>query len=168
MGKKSYEFIDLPLKKEIEEQLEDREEQERKKRFKICLRCGERKSPFYFAIDRRSTDDRTGECLACRSKRALAYYYNNREKILSKIKEYQSEKDRSSYFQGYREGHKEHLSQLAKKWYRKNRKRIKKRNLEYYEANKEACQAIRKKWIEGHKERIKEYNREYNLKMKGG
>lgn len=130
MTKSSYEFVDLSSQRERELGLEEREEQERKRRFKVCPKCKTRKSLFYFAEDKRNSDGKTGECLACRSKRALSYYYENREKILIKIKEYQGKQDRRKYFSDYKRDHKEHLQKIARKWYRKNRKRIKKRNLE--------------------------------------
>ena len=168
MVKRSYEFVDIALLKQREKELLEREEKETTRIFKVCLKCGVRKSLLHFAIDKRSSDNRTGECKLCRSKRALQYYYNNRERLLLQIKEYQDTRDRSEYFENYQRNNKERLKKIAKAWYKKNRKKIKKRNLRYYEENKEACQAMRKKWIEGHKERIKEYNREYNLKMKGG
>jgi len=132
MTKSSYEFVDLSSQRERELELEEREEQERKRRFKVCPKCKTRKSLFYFAEDKRNSDGKTGECLACRSKRALQYYYENREKILIKIKEYQDshKRDRRIYFQNYRLDHEEHLQKIARNWYRKNRKRIKKRDLE--------------------------------------
>jgi hypothetical protein len=170
MGKKPYEFVDLTFKREIEGQLENREETERAKVFKVCLKCKIRKSLLYFGVDSRSSDNRVGVCKACRSQEALKYYYINRERILSEIKEARKmgTVDRSKYFENYRETHKEHLKVKAHRWYKKNKKRIKKRNIKYYEENKEACQAIRELWLEKNKEKIKKYNREYHkLKMKG-
>lgn len=162
MVKKFYEFVDLTLKKEIERQLESREERQRIKVFKICSKCGERKSLLYFSTAKRNRSGRSGICKVCRNKEALKYYYNNREEILIKMKEYQSENDRSKYFENYKADHKGHLQKLASKWYQENKKKIKKRNLEYYYANEEACNKRRKLWIKNNKEKIKEYNREYN------
>ena len=168
MGKKPYEFIDLTLKKEIEGRLESREEKERVKIFKICLKCKIRKSLFYFSIDRRSSDNRTGICKTCRSQEALKYYYLNRERILSENKEARKMGtiDRSKYFEDYRKDNEEHLKKVAKRWYIKNKKRIKKRNIKYYEENKEACQAIRELWKEDNREKIKKYNREYSKRVR--
>ena len=103
---------------------------ERTKCFKTCSKCGETKIIFKFSIDRRNTDGRINICKVCRSKEALTYYYQNRDRLLVKIKEYQEGKDRSKYFQDYKKEHKEHLQKVAHKWYRKNRKRIRKRYLE--------------------------------------
>lgn len=166
MGKKSYEFVDLTLKKEIERRLEDREERETVKVFKICIKCRIRKSLLYFSIDMRSSDNRTGVCRACRSKEASKYYYLNRERILSENKEARKMGmvDRSTYYQDYREKNREHLQKIAKKWYKKNKKTIKKRNLKYYEEHKEECNQRRRLWIENNREKIRIYNREYKRK----
>ncbi len=161
--KRPYEFVDLSLKKKIEKELESREEEETKKRFKVCLICKMRKSLFSFSVDRRSRDNRNGACKICKSEQALKYYYENREKILVKVKKYQEnhKRDRSTYFENYQRNNKERLKKIASAWYKENKKAIKKRNLKYYEDNKEACQARRKLWIKNHKEEIKKYNREY-------
>jgi len=167
MVKKSYEFESRYS--DIERNLQERKEKEIKKRFKTCSKCGERKSLLYFAVDRRSSDGRTGDCKTCRSRESSKYYYQNREQILIKVKEYQEthKEDRSVYFENYQRDHKEHLKKVASRWYKKNKKEIKKRSLKYYEENKEACQATRELWRENHKEKIKKYNREYK-KLKSG
>ncbi len=166
--KRPYEFIDLSLKKKLEGDLESREEKETVKIFKVCLKCKTRKSLFHFGVDKRSSDGRLGVCKVCRAIQSLKYYYENREEILIRIKKYSltHQQDRTKYFQDYQEKNRERLKKIAKAWYKKNKKAIKKRNLKYYEENKEACQAIRKLWIKNHKEEIKKYNREYNLKMR--
>jgi len=163
MVKKSYEFVDLILRREIEIQLEKREEKELSRKFKVCSKCKMRRSLSYFSIDRRSSDKRIGVCKTCRNKEALRYYYTNRERILSEAKEARKMGtiDRSEYFEKYRIDHKEHLKKLAGKWYKKNKKVVKERNLKYYENNKEVCRAIRELWRENNREKIKKYNREY-------
>lgn len=160
--KRPYEFIDLPLKKKIEKDLEDRESKIRKY-YKICFRCGQLKMLYEFSREKRNTDGKLGVCKTCKSREALKYYYENREAILVRIKKYQKDnpRDRSSYFENYRKLNKKRLEKIAKAWYKENKKAIKKRNLKYYQANKEACQARRKLWIKNHKEKIKKYNREY-------
>ena len=125
--KKSFEFA--TRFSDTERELEEREEKESTKIFKVCRKCGERKSIFHFSKDKRSAGGRINICKVCRSKEALEYYYQNKDWLLIKIKEYQGKKDRSKYFQDYKKEHKEHLQKVAHKWYRKNRKRIKKRNL---------------------------------------
>ncbi|MBA7629934.1 hypothetical protein ES703_37441 [subsurface metagenome] len=173
MGKKSYEFE--TRFSDIEKELEERENWIRAIHYKICSRCGERKPVSKFTIDKRNTDGRIRVCKVCRSRESLKYYYQDRERILIRVKEYQenNKEDRRKYFQDYRKDHKEHLKKLAGKWYKKNKKEIKKRNLKYYEENKEACQVIRELWREANKEKIKKYNWEYwklkvSLKKKGG
>ena len=98
--------------------------------FKTCPKCGETKSIFKFSLDKRNTYGRIGICKACRSRESLEYYYQNRERILIQVKEYQDEKDRSKYFKDYRRKNEAHLKKQAGNWYKKNRKRIKKRDLE--------------------------------------
>ncbi|MBA7560456.1 hypothetical protein ES695_17915 [Candidatus Atribacteria bacterium 1244-E10-H5-B2] len=139
---------------------------EKTKCFKTCSKCGEIKPIFKFSIEKRNTDGRLGICKECRNKESLEYYYQNRELILVKIKEYQkiNKKDRSLYFKDYWRKHKKQLKENAKKWYKSNKKAIKKRNLKYYQENKEACLDRRKLWIIKNRERIRKYNREYNLK----
>jgi len=159
MAKKTYEFD--TLFSDIEQELEERKNRIKAIRFKTCSKCGETKLIYKFSIDKRNSDGRLGVCKECRSKEALEYYYNNKDRILIRVKEYQDKKDRSKYFKDYRKGHKKHLKKLAGKWYKKNKKAIKKRNLKYYEENREACQAIRELWREKNKEKIKKYNREY-------
>jgi len=136
--------------------------------FKVCSKCGEVKPIFKFSAEKRNTDGRLGTCKVCRSKEALKYYYQNRDKILIRGKEYQDihKKDRSIYNKNYRKKHKEQLKKNTKKWYKSNKKEIKKRNLKYYEENKEACQIRRGLWLEKNKEKIKKYNREYKRKSK--
>ena len=136
--------------------------------FKVCSKCGETKPIFKFSVDKRNLDGRIGVCKICRSREYLKYYYQNRDRILIKIKEYQDnhKKARNIYNEKYREDHKEQLKKNAKKWYMSNKEAIKKRNLKYYQENKEACQARRELWIEKNRERIKRYNRGYKRKHK--
>ncbi len=162
--KREFEFE--PRYSDIEQSLEERKSRIKTICFKTCSKCGETKPIFKFSIEKRNTDGRLGVCKVCRSRESLKYYYQNRDKILIRNKEYQetNKKDRSVYFKNYREEHKEHLKKLAGKWYKKNKKAIKKRNLKYYQENKEACQARRERWIIDNREKIKKYNQEYNLK----
>ncbi len=134
--------------------------------FKTCPRCGETKPIFKFSLEKRNINGRANICKACRSLEYLEYYYQNREKILTRLKEYRdNDKGRKSiYSKKYRKDHKKQLKKLAEKWYKKNRKRIKERNLQYYREHEQACQVRRKLWIIKNKEKIREYNREYNLK----
>jgi len=161
MAKKPYEFD--TLFSDIEQELEKRKNRIKAIRFKTCSKCGETKPIYKFPKDKRNTDGRLGICKKCRSQESLKYYYQDRERILIRIKEYQknNKEDRSKYFQDYRKKNKKHLKKLAGEWYKKNKKAIKKRNLKYYEENREACQAIRELWREKNKEKIKKYNREY-------
>jgi len=129
MAKKPYEFE--TRFSDIERELEERKNKVQAMPFKVCSKCGEIKPIYKFSKDKRNSDGRLGVCKECRSKEALEYYYNNKDKILIRVKKYQEthKKDRSNYFKDYRRDHKEHLKSLAGKWYRENRKRIKKRNL---------------------------------------
>jgi hypothetical protein len=163
MSKKSYEFD--TRYSDVEQGLEERKNRIKTICFKTCSKCGEIKSIFKFSLDKRNLDDRIGVCKVCRGRESLEYYYQNRDKILIRNKEYQDKKDRSVYFKDYRREHEERLKKLAASWYRKNKKAIKKRNLQYYEEHKEACQAIRGLWREKNKEKIKKYNQEYKAKV---
>lgn len=121
-----YEFTDLSLQRGVEQKLGEREEKELVKVFKVCSRCGERKGLFHFTTDKRNGDGRMGICKICRSRESLKFYYENREELLIKIKEYRDKQDRTKYFADYQKDHKEHLKKVGHRWYMKNRKRIKK------------------------------------------
>ncbi|MBA7533776.1 hypothetical protein ES705_26020 [subsurface metagenome] len=169
-SKKIYEFADIIAIKKREKELEEREEKERIKFFKVCSRCGEKKSIPNFSVDKRNTlkGGRTNICKVCKVIENQEYYYKNRDKILIRLKRYRDNHrgERKTYYRIYQEKNREKLSKLAKKWYQKNKKRIKKRNLKYYQENLEACLLRRKLWIEKNKEKIKKYNREYKRKHK--
>jgi len=100
--------------------------------FKVCSKCGETKPIFKFSVEMRNISGRTNICKACKILEYLKYYYQNREKILIKCKEYRDNDkvNRSAYSKKYQKDHKKKLKKLAKKWYKKNRKRIKERNLQ--------------------------------------
>ncbi|MBA7556176.1 hypothetical protein ES705_48875 [subsurface metagenome] len=164
MAKKSFEFD--TRYSDVEQDLQDREDRIKTLCFKTCSKCGEIKPIFKFSLDKRNTDGRVGICKSCRGRESLEYYYQNRDKILIRNKEYQNKKDRSVYFKDYRREHEEHLKKLAASWYKKNKKAIKKRSLKYYEENKEACQARRERWIIDNREKIRKYNREYKRKSR--
>ena len=141
---------------------------EKTKCFKTCSKCGETKPIFKFSVEKRNLNGRIGICKECRSQEYLKYYYQNRSRVLIKIKEYQDnhKKAKNIYNKNYREKNKEKLKKNARKWYMSNKKAIKERNLKYYQDHKEACKQNRKLWIEKNKERIKKYNREYKRKHK--
>ena len=136
--------------------------------FKTCPRCGETKPIFKFSLEKRNINGRTNICKICRSLEYLEYYYQNRKKILTRLKEYHDtdKGNRSAYSKKYRKDHKIQLKKLAEKWYKKNKKRIKKRNLKYYQENREACRVRRGLWIIKNKEKIKRYNRQYKRKQR--
>ena len=168
MVKKSYEFVDIALLKQIEQKLGEREDKEATKIFKVCPKCGVRKPIFQFSTDKRNTNGRTNTCKRCKIIEYLKYYYENRDRILKREKEYRENngRERSIYHKEYQRKNKERLSKLANEWYHANKEAIKKRNLKYYEANKEACLARKKLWVEKNREKIREYNREYKRKHK--
>jgi len=166
--KKSYEFVDIALLKQIEQKLGEREDKEATKIFKVCPKCGVRKPIFQFSTDKRNTNGRTNTCKKCRVMEYLKYYYRNKDKILIREKGYRDthQRDRTIYYRIYQEKNRERLSKLASEWYHANKEAIKKRNLKYFEANKEACLARKKLWVEKNREKIREYNREYKRKHK--
>jgi hypothetical protein len=165
MIKRYYEFFERHS--ELERRLEEREEKERNKVFKVCAKCGERKSLLKFSRYQGRKDKRISVCKKCRIIEYLKYYYANREEILAKSKKYRETQDRSSYHREYRSKNKEKLARLAHGWYSKNKKKIKARNLKFYNENREACALRRKLWREKNLEKLKKYNREY-YKLKVG
>jgi len=129
--KGSYEFVDITLLKELEQRLGEREEKEQTKIFKVCRRCGVRRPLLQFTTDKRNINGRTSVCKKCRIIEYLEYYYQNRARVLIVNKRYRDDHkgERTVYFRDYQENHKEHLKVVGKKWYKKNRKKIKERNL---------------------------------------
>ncbi len=111
--------------------LEDRKQKIKEIKFKVCRKCGEKKPVFKFSIDKRNRNGIANICKACLNLASLDYYYHNRESRLALVKKYDKEhKDqRRIYSESYREDHFDHLQKEAKIYYRKNRKRIKKRDL---------------------------------------
>jgi len=99
--------------------LEDRKQKIKEIKFKVCRKCGEKKPVFKFSIDKRNRNGIANICKACLNLASLDYYYHNRE----------HKDQRRIYSESYREDHFDHLQKEAKIYYRKNRKRIKKRDL---------------------------------------
>ena len=153
---------------DVEQDLQYRENRIKPIKFKTCPRCGETKPIFKFSVNKRNIEGRTNICKACRSREYLEYYYQNRERILIKCKEYRDtdKGQKVIYSKNYRRDNREQLKKKAREWYLENKEAIKKRNLKYYQDNKEACLAIRELWREKNKEGIKKYNREYKRRTK--
>jgi len=99
--------------------------------FKTCLRCEVIKPIYQFTTDKRNTNGRTNICKKCKIIEYLKYYYENKDRILIVNKRYRDTHKgyRRVYYENYQKDHKEHLQVVAKKWYKKNSKRIKERNL---------------------------------------
>lgn len=163
MVKRPYESVDIALSKQRERELEEREDKEATKIFKVCPKCGVRKPIFQFSTDKRNTASRANICKACKVIEYLRYYYENRNRILIVNKKYRENNKglRSIYYKIYQEKNRKKLSKLASEWYQANKEAIKNRNLKYFEANKETCLARKKLWVEKNREKIREYNREY-------
>lgn len=162
--KRSFEFFRYSF---LEQKLEEREEKESNRRFKICPRCGKRKPTCQFSVDKRSRDKHASVCKICKIEEYLKYYDEHKSEILARDKKYRETHEgyRSKYHKDYQEKHKKELKEKAQNWYKKNKERIKVRNLKYYREHEQACRARRKLWIEKNKEKIKKYNREYKRKL---
>ncbi|MBA7583977.1 hypothetical protein ES708_25929 [subsurface metagenome] len=134
MSKGSFEFVDVALFEQRKRELQEREEKEQTKVFRVCQRCKVRKPVYQFSKDKRNTlkNGRKNVCKVCSTIEYLKYYYANRENVLLTNKRYRDDHKgyRTKYFENYQKTHKEHLQKVAAIWYKKNRKRIKKRNLE--------------------------------------
>jgi len=74
----------------------------------------------------------------------LNYYYHNQDSRLAVVKKYDQEhkEQKRLYSIDYRENHPEHLQKEAKRYYRRNRKRIKKRNLKRKKGGEINCIGI--------------------------
>lgn len=131
MSKGSFEFVDIALLKQREKELLEREEKEATKVFKVCPRCEVRKPLLQFTTDKRNINGRTSVCKKCKITEYLKYYYENKARILIVNKRYRDDHrgERTKYFENYQKDHKEHLKVVGQKWYKKNRKRIRERNL---------------------------------------
>jgi len=129
MAKKPYEF-DTRFS-DMEQGLQAREEKEQSKIFRVCPKCKVRRPLLQFTTDKRNINGRTSVCKKCRIIEYLEYYYQNKARILIVNKKYRDDHKgrRTKYFQDYQRDHKEHLQKVAAIWYKKNRKRIRERNL---------------------------------------
>ena len=163
--KKSFEFFRYSFP---ERELEEREEKESNRCFKICPRCGKRNPDYQFSKDQRSRDKHASVCKTCKIEEYLKYYYENKSKILARDKKYRETHKgyRSKYHKDYQEKHGKELKEKSQKWYKENKEKIKARNLEYYREHEQACRVRRKIWLEKNKERIRKYNREDKRKHK--
>ena len=99
---------------------------------KKCTKCGEEKlaNLGFFYAQRTSKDKLRGRCRICSAKDAKNYKEANREKINKKNREWrQGVKDTAEY--------KEAKIISDAKYYKKNKERIRERNLKYYQENKD-------------------------------
>jgi len=99
--------------------------------FKTCLRCGKVKPLLQFSTDKRNSTSKTNTCKKCKTIEYLEYYYQHQARILIVNKKYRDDHrgERTKYFENYQKTHRKHLQQIAKKWYKRNKKRIRERNL---------------------------------------
>lgn len=168
MVKKSFEFA--TQFSDTEQKLEEREEKEADRCFKICSRCGERKPAYQFSREKRNTllGGRTNICKACRVIEYMKYYHLNKSEMLAKEKKYRkiNKRNRSKHPKDYQEKHKEQLKKNAREWYIKNREAIKERNLEYHQGHEQACRVRKKRYREENRGKIREYGRKYRLSKK--
>jgi hypothetical protein len=78
------------------------------------------------------------ECVPELSKERERYYIENNNCVNTKIP------GRIINLKEYREEHKEHLTEISKKWYENNKKKVK----EYASANRDHINAVRRKKVE--------------------
>ncbi len=87
-------------------------------------------------------------------KKSRIRYLNNREKVLSKQKE-------------YRKANPEKTKLSRKADYEKNKYRYKERANDYYAKNKEHCLAVVAEYVKANKEKIADRNKSYRLTESG-
>lgn len=70
---------------------------------KICSTCKEEKDRAEFHRNRTTHDGRFGQCKACRKKRAVIYYNENKEKMKARDRQYRLEKEYGISLEHYNE-----------------------------------------------------------------
>jgi hypothetical protein len=133
---------------------------------KKCNKCLEEKDLDFFP-------KKGGRCKLCISELQKIYYQNNRESIISrvkeytennleKIKEYKNEYNKSNpnldYHKEYRENNKELVSQRKKEHYQNNKEKVKAKVKQYNSENREY---VNQRKRENREKKKDEYNRKW-------
>lgn len=149
---------------------------------KKCSICKKEKELKMFHKHKYSKDGYRSQCKECRKKESKEYYEENREALINKTREYRKHnKDYIETNKKYREKNREFVLKLKREWsksekgvehkkkyYQKNKERIKKNTKKNYEENKEYYQEYRKEYIqrEDVKERHRKYQKEWSKKYR--
>lgn len=91
--------------------------------------------------------------------KAKLHYKNNKDVILSKVKEYQS---KSTKPKEWRENNKEYLQNKALEWHNDNRDQSLNNQKQWRENNKEYSS----NWIKNNVDKVREINKRYNIKKR--
>jgi len=136
---------------------------------KKCNYCLEEKELYLFP-------KKGAKCKECTSKHKKKYYYENRDDILIKakeyaiknierIKEYKNEYNKNNpnldYHKKYREDNKELISEKRKEYYKKNKEEIKEKVREYVKDNREFVNKRKRENRDKNKDYYNKKNREY-------
>lgn len=145
---------------------------------KTCTRCKESKSFDHFTKDKNSKDGHAKYCRPCRKEMKRKYYLRNKDKVLTKCKEYRKanpEKVAATKRRCYEAKKDEYLAK-SKKRYAENKEEILAKCAEYRAKNKDEIRArdnaykranrkeLSRKQVEYQRriaDRINEYSRNY-------
>lgn len=116
---------------------------------KKCPKCGEVRSVDCFSVCRSRRDGLQSSCKSCKSKA----YQANRDAVLSKQKQYQTENP-------------EHVRQLRKANYERNKAVIAKKQAEYYQKNKDRYAAYNRSYRLQNQDSIKQKKNAHYRKNK--
>jgi hypothetical protein len=100
---------------------------------KVCSSCKQEKEISFFGKNASAKDGYSHVCSSCRKEQSAAYYKQNKEKVLTRNKEWAVEQ-------------KDKQKEYLKQWYQKNKERILEEDKEWYLENRELALSRCKDW----------------------
>ncbi|MDC3412538.1 hypothetical protein [Terrihalobacillus insolitus] len=125
------------------------------KKIKHCKRCGNDKPATneFFHKNKRYSDGLQCYCKSCALKQQKEFYNKNKDKVKSRVSEYEK-------------NNKDKISEQQKKYYEKNKEKINTYKKDWYEKNKDNVIERVTKYATDNKERVAEWKREYDKRNK--
>lgn len=100
---------------------------------KICNCCKIEKAIDKYSNNKRFKDNKNITCKECNGARSLKYYYDNKESVELKRKEYVKTEEYKIYRQKYLEENREEINRVKKLYKLNNREKVLKERKEYYQ-----------------------------------
>lgn len=132
---------------------------------KVCKACNRLLVAYNnnFYKDKKGKYGLSCKCKVCVKKKTQKYYYDNRDDVLIKRREYSEENKEKikEYKKQYYINNKDEINEKKKQYYEENKESILEKNKQYYEENKEDILDKCKQYRENHKEEISEYKKRW-------